>query len=184
MIRVDELSDGDAYRQIDKLAALLIDAVESGASVSFMAGLSPGEAEAFWEEAIAGIPTGRTLLFAAFSGSELVGTVLMHPAGKPNQPHRADVAKLLVLQSARRRGVASRLMDKMEARALELGRTLLTLDTASGSAAEPLYARRGYQRVGAIPDYGLTTDGRLESTVVYFKNLTAPASSPTGGSTT
>ena len=102
MIRVVELSDGDAYRQIDNLSALLIDAVEGGASVSFMAGLSPAEAEAFWDETIEGMPDGRTLLFAAFSGPQLIGTVLLNPARQPNQPHRADVAKLLVLRSARR----------------------------------------------------------------------------------
>ena len=170
-MRVVELPEGDAYRQLDNLSALLIDAVESGASVSFMAGLTPSEAEAFWMEAIENIPAGRTHLFAALDESSLLGAVLLHPCWQPNQPHRAEVAKLLVARSARRRGVASRLMDALEARALSLGRTLLTLDTARGSAAEPLYRGRGYERAGEIPNYGLTTDGRLESTVVYYKQL-------------
>jgi GNAT superfamily N-acetyltransferase len=171
-MRIDELSEGDAYRQLGNLAALLVDVVEGGASVSFLAGLTAWEAEGFWIEQIDGIPTGRTHLFAALDGSSLVGTVLLLPADKPNQPHRADVAKLLVLRSARRRGVASLLMDAMEARALVIGRTVLTLDTAKGSSAELIYVSRGYVRVGEIPSYSLTTDGRLESTIIYYKHLT------------
>ena len=170
MIRVDEISNGDAYRQIDKLAALLIDAVESGASVSFMAGLSPGEAEAFWEEAIAGIPTGRTLLFSAFSGAELVGTVLMHPAGKPNQPHRADVAKMLVHRRARRRGIGAALMRAAEDAARAAGKTLLVLDTAS-SDAERLYERLGWTRVGPVPGYALLPDGHPCDTTIFYKPI-------------
>ena len=171
-MRVDELSEGDAYHQLGNLVALLIDAVEGGASVSFLAGLTASEAEAFWIAQFEGIPTGRTHLFAAFDGEDLVGCVLLLPADKPNQPHRADVAKLLVMRSARRRGVASLLMDAMEERALAMGRIVLTLDTAKGSAAEPLYVSRGFVRVGEIPNYSLTTDGRLESTIVYYKHLT------------
>ena len=170
-MRIAELTEGDGYRQLDNLCALLVDAVEGGASVSFLAGLTLAQAEAFWIPEIEAIATGRTHLFAALERSSLLGAVLLHPAWQPNQPHRADVAKLLVLRSARRRGVASGLMDALEARALALGRTLLTLDTAQGSAAEPLYRARGYQRAGEIPTYGLTTDGRLESTVIYYKQL-------------
>lgn len=158
-MRIVELPGGDAYRQLDNLCALLIDAVESGASVSFLAGLTAAQAEQFWLGAIEGIPEGRTHLFPALEDSDLLGAVLLHPCWQPNQPHRADVAKLLVKRSARRRGVGTRLMDELEARALSLGRTLLTLDTAKGSAAEPLYLRRGYWRAGEIPGYGLTTDG-------------------------
>lgn len=170
-MRIVELPEGDAYRQLANLCALLIDAVEGGASVSFMAGLTASEAEAFWVGEIEGIATGRTHLFAALDGSRLVGAVLLLPAGKPNQPHRADVAKLLVLRSARRLGVASRLMDALEARALALGRTLLTLDTGTGSAGEPFYQGRGYQRVGIIPHYALMPDGSPCDTTVYYKQL-------------
>jgi GNAT superfamily N-acetyltransferase len=155
--------------------------VEGGASVSFMAGLTREGAEAFWEGAIEGIPTGRTHLFAALDGPRLLGAVLLHPCWQPNQPHRADVAKLLVRRDARRRGLASRLMDALESRAQALGRTLLTLDTAAGSAAEPLYQSRGYQRAGEIPGYGLTPDGRLESTVIYYKQLDEPGREPQRG---
>ena len=171
MIRVAELSDGDAYRQLDNRAALLIDAVEGGASVSFMAGLSRAEAEAFWEARIDEMADGRTLIFAAFDGSQLLGSVLLHPAWQPNQLHRADVAKLLVRRSARRRGVGSRLMEALETRAAALGRTLLTLDTGRGSAGEPFYHGRGYIFVGVIPGYALMPDGSPCDTSVFYKRL-------------
>jgi GNAT superfamily N-acetyltransferase len=171
VIRVSELSDGDAYRQLGNLGALLIDAVEGGASVSFMADLRRDEAEAFWVETIEGIPSGRTLLFAALEGSGLLGAVLLHPVMKPNQPHRADVAKLLVMRGARRRGIATLLMDALEARALELGRTLLTLDTVTGSGAEPFYRGRGFVAAGIIPDYALMPDGAFCATTVFYKRL-------------
>ena len=170
-MRIAELPEGDAYAQLGNLSALLIDAVESGASVGFMAGLTPSEAEAFWTEMLEGIPTGRTHLFAALEGSGLIGAVLLLPAAKPNQPHRADVAKLLVRRSARRRGVASRLMDALERRALALGRTLLTLDTATETGAEPFYRGRGYQRAGVVPNYALMPDGSFCATSIYYKQL-------------
>lgn len=170
-MRIVELSEGDAYRQLANLGALLADAVDGGASVSFMADLTPSEAEDFWIGEFEGIPTGRTHLFAALDGSNLVGAVLLHPCWQPNQPHRADVAKLLVLSTARRRGVASRLMAALEAKALSIGRTLLTLDTVTGSGAEPFYLCRGYIRAGVIPDYALMPDGALCDTSLYYKRL-------------
>jgi GNAT superfamily N-acetyltransferase len=129
------------------------------------------EADSFWRETIAGIPSGRTHFFAALAGGDVLGTVLMHPSFKTNQPHRADVAKLLVLRRARRAGVASRLMDALEARALLLGRTLLTLDTATGSGAEDFYRRRGYKSAGIIPGYALMPDGAPTGTTFYYKAL-------------
>jgi GNAT superfamily N-acetyltransferase len=170
-VRIVELPEADAYRQLEGLCTLLIDAVEAGASVNFLADLKHSDAEAFWEGAMEGIPRGRTHLFAALEGSQLLGAVLLYPAWQPNQPHRADVAKLLVLRSARRQGVASRLMDALEARALELGRTLLTLDTVTGSGAEPFYQGRGYKRAGIIPNYALMPDGSPCDTSVYYKQL-------------
>jgi GNAT superfamily N-acetyltransferase len=172
VLRIVELPERDAFHQIDNLSDLLIDAVQGGASVSFMAGLKREEAGAFWRSIIDGIAGGETHLFAALEESSLLGVVLLHPCMKPNQPHRADVAKMLVLRSARRRGIASKLLEALETRARQLGRTLLTLDTAAGSTAEPLYRGRGYQFVGEIPGYGFTTDGRLESTIIYYKQLT------------
>lgn len=151
MIRVAELSDGDACQQIDRLSALLIDAVENGASVSFMAAVTRAEADALWEATIARIADGRTLLFAAFAASDLIGTVLLHPPWQPNQPHRADVAKLLVCSRSRRQSVATLLMNTLEVRAAELGRMLLTLDTGAGSSGEPFYRKRAYVFAGIIP---------------------------------
>jgi GNAT superfamily N-acetyltransferase len=171
MVEIVELSATEATARVDALAALLADVVAGGGSVGFMADLSPADAKDFWRETIAGIASGRTILFAAFDGGALVGTVLLHPCGKPNQPHRADVAKLLVHRNARRGGVATRLMQALEARALALGRTLLTLDTASGSDAEHFYRRRGYSRAGEIPGYTLMPDGALNGTTFYYKQL-------------
>jgi GNAT superfamily N-acetyltransferase len=125
----------------------------------------------FWRDAIAGIGKGTAILFAAQRDGRLVGTVLLHPVWKPNQPHRAEVAKLLVLQDARRGGVATRLMDALEAHALTIGRTLLTLDTETESGAEPFYQRRGYTRVGDIPNYCLGNDGGPSGTTFYYKQL-------------
>ena len=171
MVEIVELSAAEAGAQMDALAALLVDVVAGGASVGFMADMSHVEAQDFWRETVAGIESERTILFAAFDGGQLVGTVLLHPCGKPNQPHRADVTKLLVHRNGRRAGVATRLMEALEARALGLGRTLLTLDTASGSDAEYFYRRRGYQPAGEIPGYALMPDGALTGTTFYYKQL-------------
>jgi len=173
MLEVVELSAPEARAHADALAALLTDVVAGGASVGFMADMSHADAQDFWRETVAGIESGRTILFAAFDDGRLVGTVLLYPCGKPNQPHRADVAKLLVHRGARRGGVATRLMEGLEARALALGRTLLTLDTASGSDAEHFYRRRGYRRAGEIPGYALLPHGGLCGTTVYYRDLRA-----------
>jgi GNAT superfamily N-acetyltransferase len=157
---------------VDNLCDLLIDAVEGGAFGQLHGGAeAPGGGGV-----LAGLDRrhtpGATHLLRRARGLRLLGAVRLHPALKPNQPHRADVAKMLVLRSARRRGIASKLLEALETRARQLGRTLLTLDTAAGSTAEPLYRGRGYQFVGEIPGYGFTTDGRLESTIIYYKQLT------------
>jgi GNAT superfamily N-acetyltransferase len=171
MVGVVELAAEAAERQVAGLAEVLLDCVAGGASVGFMADLSRAEAEGFWRATIADIGAGRAHLFAAFDGERAIGTVLLQPSWKPNQPHRADVAKLLVRRDARRSGTASRLMDALEARAIELGRWLLTLDTASGSGAEDFYRRRGYVRAGEIPDYALMPDGAFCATALYYKRL-------------
>ena len=171
MTEIVELSEADALRRLGGLADVLLDAVAGGASVGYIADISRPQAEAFWRGTIGGIADGGTILFAALDGDELVGTALMHPCSKPNQRHRADVAKLLVLGRVRRGGVASRLMDVLEARALTIGRTLLTLDTASGSGAEDFYRRRGYRRAGEIPGYATMPDGSLTGTTFYYKQL-------------
>ena len=117
------------------------------------------------------VEQGRRLLLAAFAGEELVGTVQVALAMQPNSPHRAEIAKLLVHRSARRRGIAQLLMERAEAEARAEGKTLLVLDTVTGDAAERLYERLGWTRVGVIPGYALYPDGRPCDTTVFWKSL-------------
>lgn len=164
--------DADAARAaVPALAGVLLDCVERGASVSFMAPLTPDRAEAFWAEVAEGVAAGGRILLGAFLEDDLVGTVQVVFAGPENQPHRADVAKMLVHGRARRRGLGAALMRAAEAQARLAGRTLLVLDTVTGGDGERLYARLGWQRVGVIPDYALFPDGRFCDTTVFFRRL-------------
>ena len=171
MSEVAKLSADQAEQHLGGLTEVLLDCVAGGASVSFMADLTRTEAENFWRATIAEMKNGIQHLFAAFRGGRLVGTVLLQPCWKPNQPHRAEISKLLVHRDARRGGTASRLIDALEERARALGFTLLTLDTETGSGAESFYERRGYVRAGEIPGYALSPDGRLCGTTFYYKRL-------------
>jgi ribosomal protein S18 acetylase RimI-like enzyme len=155
-----------------ELGGILFDAVEGGASVSFLAGFSRAEAEAFYAKAAREAAAGRRAILAAFEGDALVGTVQLLLDTPPNQPHRAEVAKMLVHRSARRRGHARALMQAAEAEAKARGRTLLTFDTMAGSAAEKLYLGLGYVRVGEIPRYALWPNGSGPGpTAVFYKLL-------------
>ncbi len=157
---------------IDALAEVLIDCVDGGASVSFMAPLSRQRALLFWRGVIDGVARGeRVLLVAEDAAQGIVGTVQLILTMPDNQPHRADVAKLLVHRRARRRGVAQRLMLALETAARDAGRRVLVLDTVSGGDAERLYQRAGWQRVGEVPDYALWPYGGLCATTFYFKHL-------------
>lgn len=170
-IEVRRLDAAAARAELDGLAAVLVDCVEGGASVSYMAPFSHEQARAAFEGFAAEVEQGRRLLLAAYSGAELVGTVQVGLATPPNQPHRGEVAKLLVRRSARRRGVAERLMAHAEREALAEGRTLLVLDTVTGDTGERLYERLGWTRVGVIPGYALYPDGRSCDTTVFWKAL-------------
>jgi ribosomal protein S18 acetylase RimI-like enzyme len=170
-MKIVELSPQGAEAHLACLSALLLDSVSGGASVSFMADITAADADAFWRETLADMAKGSTMVLTALDGSEVAGAVILQPCLKPNQPHRADVAKLLVHSRARRQGLASALMSAVEARAAQMGRTLLTLDTEAGSGAEPLYVRLGYTKAGEIPDYSLTPDGRLCATAIFYKHL-------------
>jgi GNAT superfamily N-acetyltransferase len=170
-MEVRRLEGPELRRHIDGLADVLRDCVEGGASVSYLAPFSHADARAAFDGFAAEVDEGRRLLLAAFDGGEVVGTVQVVFASPPNQPHRADVAKLLVRRTARRRGVAHQLMARAEEEALSEGRTLIVLDTVTGDDAERLYERIGYQRVGVIPSYALYPDGRLCSTTVFYKQL-------------
>lgn len=151
------------------LGEVLLDCVQGGASVSFMAGMTRQEAEAFWL-GVAAADDGRAVLVAE-DAHGLLGVVEVIPASAPNQPHRADIAKMLVHRRARRRGVGEALMRAAEDTARRMGKTLLTLDTVTGGVAERLYARLGWMAVGSIPDYALMPDGELCATTVFYKVL-------------
>lgn len=171
MIEVRRFSASEARAELDALAAVLVDCVEGGASVSYMAPFSHAEAHAAFETVADDVAQERRVLLAAYDAGELVGTVQVNLATPPNQPHRGDIAKLLVRRSARRRGIAAMLMEAAEREALAEGRTLLVLDTVTGDDAERLYTRLGWTRVGVIPDYALYPDGRLCDTTVFYKRL-------------
>ena len=157
---------------IDQLAALLIDCVEGGASVSFMLPLTQERARAFWQRVAAGVHNGeRALLVAEDAHGTIVGTVQLVLDQPENQPHRADVAKMLVHRRARRQGLAERLMRAAEDTARECGKTLLVLDTVTGGDAERLYARLGWQRVGVVPDYALWPQGGLCAATVFYRRV-------------
>ena len=159
-------------RQLDELAEVLADCVAGGASVSFMQPLTPARARRFWEGVAAGVAAGDRVLLAAEDEAEtIVGTVQVVWAQSENQPHRGDVAKMLVHRRARRDGLGAALMGAAEAAAREAGKTLLVLDTVTGGDAERLYARLGWQRVGEIPDYALWPQGGLCATTVFYKTI-------------
>jgi ribosomal protein S18 acetylase RimI-like enzyme len=164
--RLDSL--GDAER--DGLVELTIDVVDGGASIGFLAPLARERVGAFWTSVGRGVASGERVLFVAEDGQGVCGTVQLVLASMENQPHRADLSKMMVHRRARKRGVGDALLRAAEDAARALGRTLLVLDTASDDA-ERLYQRHGWQRVGAIPDYALWPDGRLCPTVVYYKRL-------------
>ena len=155
-----------------QLADILIDCVEGGASVSFMLPLSRPRAEAFWQGLRAGVATGeRALLVAEDERGQLLGTVQLVLAQPENQPHRADVAKLLVHRRGRRLGVGRALMEAAEGMAVEEGKRVLVLDTATGGDAERLYQRLGWQLTGQIPGYALWPEGGLCATTIFHKCL-------------
>jgi GNAT superfamily N-acetyltransferase len=156
------------------LAGVLIDCVEGGASVGFMLPLTRERAEAFWTRTLDSTARGERIVLVAEERDTgaVVGTVQVILAAPENQPHRGEIAKMLVLRRARRRGLGEALMRAAEAAALEAGKTLLVLDTASAEA-ERLYGRLGWQRVGLIPRYALWPDGGFVHTTVFYKVLTA-----------
>jgi GNAT superfamily N-acetyltransferase len=166
------VSAKDADRVIDALADVLIDCVEGGASVSFMWPLPRERALSFWRGVLDAVARNeRVLLVAEDAAGRIVGTVQLNLAMPDNQPHRADVAKMLVRRSARRQGIAQQLMRALDAAARNAGRTVLVLDTVTGGDAERLYQRAGWQRVGEVPRYALMPDGSYCATTFFFKQL-------------
>jgi len=159
-----------APAEAEQLAQLLIDCVEGGASVSFMSPLSPERALAFWATVARDVADGKRALLVAEDATGIVGSVQLVLDQPENQPHRADVSKMLVLRRARRRGIGAALMRSLESVARECGKLLLVLDTANGDA-ERLYAALGWQRAGVIPGYALWPQGGLCDTTFFYRVL-------------
>jgi GNAT superfamily N-acetyltransferase len=171
-VRVQQIGVNEAVACVDALADLLLDCVEGGASVSFMLPFSRDKALAFWRGVAEGVARNeRVLLIAEQGDGRIVGTVQLIVAQPDNQPHRADIAKMLVSRSARRRGIAQKLMNAVDELARAEGKTVLVLDTVTGGDAERLYARAGWQRVGEVPKYALMPDGEFCGTTFYYKHL-------------
>lgn len=170
---VRALDGAEAAAAVPALAAVLIDCVHGGASVSFMAPLPEAKAIGFWQGVADGVARGERVLLVAEDAGGIVGTVQVVLDQPDNQPHRADIAKMLVHRRARRQGIAAQLLAAAEAAARTAGKTVLVLDTVTGGDAERLYARCGWQRVGEIPNYALMPDGALCSTTYFHKQLTA-----------
>ena len=158
-------------RALDELAEVLTDCVAGGASVNFMSSFSRVEARAFFDKVANGVASGDIVLLAAIVGGRIVGTVQLGLDTPPNQPHRADVKKMLVHRSARGRGIGAALMAAIEQEALRRGRWLLVLDTVPGESGHRLYLRAGWQQSGTVPDYALFPDGRLCDTAIMWKRL-------------
>jgi GNAT superfamily N-acetyltransferase len=170
-IEIRRLDGAEAHAKLDELAAVLADCVAGGASVSYMAPFSHAQARDAFEAFAAEVAQGRRLLLGAFAEGRLVGTVQVVLALPPNQPHRAEIAKLLVHRSARKRGIARLLMEHAESEARAAGKTLLVLDAVTGGDAARLYAQLGWTTVGVIPGYALYPDGRPCDTTVFWKAL-------------
>jgi GNAT superfamily N-acetyltransferase len=162
---------GVADVEIDGLVDVLVDCVEGGASVSFMNPFTRERAESFWRRVARGVAAGERVLLVAEDGEGICGTVQLVLDLPENQPHRADLAKMLVHRRARRRGLGAALMRAAEAAARECDRTLLVLDTVTGGDAERLYDSLGWSRVGVIPRYALMPDGAPCDTTVYYRDL-------------
>lgn len=167
---IKQLTQVDA-KHLEQLAEVLIDCVNGGASVSFMHPLTNARAMAFWERVAQEVNAGERALLVACDSTGICGTVQLILQQPENQPHRADVAKMLVHRRVRRQGVGAALLQAAETTALECGKSLLVLDTVTNSDAARLYERLGWQLVGPIPDYALMPDGKPCSTTFYYKKL-------------
>jgi GNAT superfamily N-acetyltransferase len=168
------LSAAQARERRAGLAELLLDAVLGGASVNFVWPMDQVKAEAWWDGALASHACGERLILTAEQDGRLDGTVQLIPAAQENQAHRADIAKMLVHHRARRQGIGAALLLAAEVEARRLGRTLLTLDTETGSAGERLYARMGWVKFGEVPGYAASPDGsRHDGATFFYKRLTA-----------
>jgi len=170
-ITITSLSASSRVREM--LSEILIEVVAAGGSVSFMHPLAPEAANAFWEASLASADRGERIVLGAWDGDLLAGTVTLLVDLPPNQPHRAEVAKMMTRVSHRGRGIATALMHEAERQAVERGRTLLVLDTATEDGASGLYEKLGFTFAGTIPDYALKPHGGLTGTNLYWKRIGA-----------
>ena len=172
-IQIKALSPSPAIRAM--LSEMLIEAVANGGSVSFVHPLQPEMANAFWENSLAAAARGDRIILGALDGDLLVGTVTLVLDLPPNQPHRAEIAKMMTKPSHRHRGIATALMHAAEEMAVARGRTLLVLDTAVEDGASALYEGLGFKLTGVIPDYALKPHGGLTGTMIYWKRIASAA---------
>ncbi|CAN7542443.1 GNAT family N-acetyltransferase [Rhizobium sp. LjRoot258] len=171
MATIRLLDAAEARAAIPDLCEVLTDCVNGGASVGFMQPYGNADAAPYWQVVADAVASGATLLLVAEIDGRAVGTVQVGAAQMPNQPHRGDLKKLLVHRSARGKGLARLLMDAAEREAAARGKTILVLDTATGSDAEAIYPRLGWERVGVIPDYALWPEGGLCATTLFYKRV-------------
>lgn len=172
-VTIRTLAPSETARALPALAEVLSDCVEGGASVGFMSPHTPQDAMPYWESVADAVAEGNSVLIVAEKGDDILGTVQLGIGMMPNQPHRADLKKLLVHRKARGLGLSRLLMDAAEAEAAKHGRHILVLDTATGSPAETIYEKFGWQRVGVIPQYALMPDGSYCGSTFFYKALAA-----------
>ena len=172
-VSIRALSADQLHDVLPDMCRILIDSVAEGAAISFMHPLSMAEAQAFWiQSVLPDLKEGGRLVLVAEVGGRCVGTVQVLLAMPPNQPHRAEIAKMIVHPDTRRQGLARALMHAALDMAREAGKTLVTLDTRTGDAAEPLYAAVGFETAGVIPGFALDPDGQaLHATTYMYRNL-------------
>jgi ribosomal protein S18 acetylase RimI-like enzyme len=161
----------DSPHVVAALSDMLIEVVAHGGSVSFMHPLAQDAAESFWKDSLAKAALGKRVVLGAWKNSNLIGTVTLDLELPPNQPHRAEIAKMMTRVAHRGRGIARLLMREAERIAVERGKTLLVLDTAEEEGAAGLYDKLGYTRVGVIPRYSLKPHGGLTGTIIYYKRI-------------
>ncbi|MFF6875943.1 GNAT family N-acetyltransferase [Streptomyces sp. NPDC012474] len=172
---MNRLDEARLLRHAGKLADLLVDTVNGGASVGFLAPLSHAQALAWWEGRAADVAAGRVVVWAAHDGDRVLGTVSLAFPDKANSRHRAELVKLMVHPDARGRGLGRGLLATAQDEAVAAGVTLLHLDTETGSPAEHLYRSAGWTAIGAIPDYAADPGGVLRPTTIYYKRVPATA---------
>ena len=168
---IEVLDAAAAASAIPRLSHILIGCVAEGAGISFLPPLAPETAQAFWRGTASKVAAGAHVLLAAWTGGVLAGTATLAMDMPQNQPHRAEVAKVLVDPAIRRRGLARALMTRVEQEALRAGRSLLMLDTRAGDRAEQLYRSMGWTELGTVPGHAVSAEGKLENTVFFWKRL-------------